>query len=118
MRIRKIKEKDIAGAVQLMRRMGAKIDEEAFAARLHDFQYKRNHTVVVVWYRARIIALMHVGIAPSLMADRRATVFTMFIDPDCSQPGLRENLLAYAEDWSHQHGCESVVHREGVKKAQ
>ena len=118
MRIRKIKDKDTSGAVQLLKRSGVKITEDEFVQRLHDFQYKRNHTVVIVEQRGRVVSLMHIGIEPSLTHDRLARVNALFSDPDIAGSGMIHSMLRYGEDWAGQHGCQMIYNstsRSGLK---
>lgn len=106
MRIRKVNDKDIGKAVELIRRCGLSIDEKTLRERLLDFQYKRNHTVVVVTAGGRMLLLMHIGIEPSLIRDRTAKVFAMFFDEKTTSKEMRISLIAYGRSWARQHGCE------------
>ena len=108
MRIRKIKDKDTDAAAQLLKRSGVKITGDEFIRRLHHFQYKRNHTVVVVQQRGKVVSLMHIGIEPSLTSDRIARVYALFIDPDNAGSGMRNGMLRYGEDWAQKHGCQMI----------
>ena len=105
MRIRKIKDKDTSAAIQLLGRFGVRITDDEFSQRLHHFQYKRNHTVVVVEKRGRLVSLMHIGIEPSLVRDRFARVFALYVDPDITGSGMLHSMLKYGENWARQHGC-------------
>lgn len=116
MRIRKIKEKDVEAAAVLLRRSGMSVTAEEFSARLHHFLYKRNHVVVVVEHRGRLVSLMHIGIEPSLIKDRIARVYSLFVDQDSAGSGMSQYLVRYGEDWAQQHGCHFVY--RGCKDGQ
>ena len=107
MRIRKIKDKDIYAAAALMQRSGVKIDSEALERRLLHFQ--RNHTVVVAEQHSRLVSLMHIGIEPSLLSDRKACIYVMFVDARrMEMADASAMLLAYGKKWAQQHGCETL----------
>lgn len=108
MRIRKINDKDISRAADLMCRQGFCVDEDVLRERRLDFQYKRNHTVVVVTVGGRMLSIMHIGIEPSLMRNRTAKIFSMFIDEEAAPKEMRTSLLAYGRSWAKQHGCELI----------
>ena len=108
MRIRKIKDKDIYSAAELIRRSGHNLDADLLMRRLHDFQYKRNHTVVVASKQSKLISLMHIGIEPSLIKDRTAYIYSLFVDDEAKN--MANNLLVFAKEWAKQHGC-NVVRR-------
>ena len=105
MRIRKIKDRDIDAAVVLLGHLGVSVTPEEFTQRLHHFLYKRNHAVVVVEHRGRLMSLMHIGIEPSLTKDRMARVYSLFVDQDVISSGVKQYMLRYGEDWAQQHGC-------------
>jgi len=104
MRIRKIRDKDVAAAAALLERVDASVPPDRLAQRLHDFQYKSNHAVMVAERAGRLVALIHIGIEPSLMDVRTASVYFLALDPSC-EPGLHEALLTYGRQWARQHGC-------------
>jgi hypothetical protein len=105
MRIRKIKDKDIDAAVVLLERSGVSVTAEDFTQRLHHFLYKRNHAVVVIENRGRLMSLMHIGVEPSLTKDRVARVYSLFIDQDKMNTDIKQYMLRYGEDWAQLHGC-------------
>ena len=107
MRIRKIKDKDIYAAATLMKHVGVHIDQDTLAQRINYFQYKRSHSVVVVDCQGQIAALMHIGVEPSLVRDRVANIYSLFID-DKQKSEITKSLLAYGENWAKQHGCDLI----------
>lgn len=95
MRNRKIHDKDIVKAAELMCRCGLSIDEKTLHKRLLDLQYKRNHTVVVLTASSCILLIMHVGIEPSLIRDRTAKIFAMYFDEKIAPKEMRSSLMTY-----------------------
>ncbi len=115
MRIRKIKDKDIDAAVVLLERSGVSVTNEDFTQRLHQFLYKRNHAVVVIEHRGRLMSLMHIGIEPSLTKNRVARVYSLFVDQDGIGNGMKQYMLRYGEDWAQKHGCSFFSESGGSK---
>ena len=114
MRIRKIKDKDACAATVLLRHFGVAITDDELAQRLHHFQYKRNHVVVGAIRHGMLVSLMHIGIEPSLVADRTARVYALFVEQDNEAVAMTQSLLKYGEDWARQHGCQ-MVYDDAIK---
>ncbi|MDD5017697.1 MAG: hypothetical protein PHO15_06330 [Eubacteriales bacterium] len=107
MRVRKLKEKDIHAAAALMSRTGLQTGGDVLARRLQHFRYRRNHAVVVLEQRGRLVSLMHIGIEPSLTKDRAACVCSLFTDKENNDAAAIEKyLLSFGKDWARQHGCD------------
>lgn len=104
MRIRKINDKDIVKAVELMCRCGLSINEKTLRKRFLDLQYKRNYTVVVVTASSPILSIMHVGIELSLIRDRTAKIFAMYFDEKIAAKEMRSSLMPYSRSWAKSMG--------------
>jgi GNAT superfamily N-acetyltransferase len=96
--------------------MGYAVDPADVAGRLPGLPH--DHAVFVAEVDGRVAGWVHVHVDHSIIADRRAQLGGLAVQPEAQGEGVATALLRTAERWADEHGCQHMHIRSGGGRLQ
>lgn len=115
--IRPAEVKDLQELALLSGQLGYPTTASQMAARLKRVLKDPDHAVLVgVNEEDKVIAWVHVRLAPTLILDREAEIDGIVVREDQRGRGLGERLLRQAEEWANRRACKALRLRTNVTR--
>jgi GNAT superfamily N-acetyltransferase len=118
-KIRLVIPADVTALADLASQLGYPSTPEQVANRLDNLAGKpEENAVLVAEIDGRVIGWVHVHLYLLLVDDREAEIGGLVVDADLRGQGVGAQLMAAAEAWAGQHGCQSVYLRSNTKRTE
>ena len=101
----------------LLTQLGYDTTEAELKRRFDEVSSAPEHSLLVAETAGRVIGLMHVFARPALENPREAVVQAIVVDEGFRRSGAGRHLMAAAEHWGSERGCQSVVLSSNIARA-
>jgi GNAT superfamily N-acetyltransferase len=115
-RIRQATVDDVGALVDLTGQLGYPTTEAELRERLARLLTSVDDAVLLAVHDGRPIAWAHVGVDHVLQASRRTVLHGLVVDEAHRSGGIGHDLLAAAEAWAVERGCETMIVPSGVTR--
>lgn len=117
-RVRAATLADAAALAPLSGQLGYPATPEEIALRLRRILDDAEHAVFVAEAGGRIAGWVHVFVSRTVEAHARAEIGGLVVDEAARSQGIGRALMAHAEAWAREKGCEAVGLRSNVIREQ
>lgn len=118
LKIRPARKEDAAALARLAEELGHPTTLEQVAARFDDVSQQNNYALIVAELASGELAgFMELVVERLIDAEPRVDVAGLVVSEACRGNGIGRALMAHAEKWTAEHGCQIVHLRSNVKRA-
>lgn len=107
--------RDAERLAELATQLGYPSTPEEVVARLAAIEKDSGHAIFVAENSTgEIHGFAHVFVMRTVESEQRAEIGGLVVDERCRSRGIGRALVAHAEEWAREHGCEAIGLRSNV----